>query len=188
LRNDWQRTHIGLEVTFPEVQRMADAAERFASAFFHAGRTIGGPASLVFAGASGIGKSHIAKRLYKWCRAASFNAAEQGFWKRPPSIIFVEWPSVSDGFKNGEYGVLQDLFSADLAFLDDIGAEYDPSKLATEKLCQVLSKREGKFSFITTNIQQSNWATHFDSRVEDRLLRRTKIISVFNIKSYQLAK
>jgi DNA replication protein DnaC len=188
LRNAWQQKHLALDVTYPEIQRIADAAEKFASAWFHGGKTIGGPAGLVLAGVSGAGKSHVAKKLYQWCRNAGFTAFVQGFWPKPPSVVFVDWPSVADGFKAGQFGILEDFYTADLLFLDDIGAEHDRSQIATDKLCQVLSKREGKFSVVTTNIKPELWGEKFDKRIEDRLLRRTKVISLFGIKSYQLAK
>jgi hypothetical protein len=41
--------------------------------------------------------------------------------------------------------------------IDDLGAGHDPSGVGTDKLCQVLSRREEMWTLITTNIMPVAW-------------------------------
>ena len=76
--------------------------------------------------------------------------------------------------------ILQDTISADVLFLDDIGAETEKYKTgeSVDALCQVLSRREDKWTMITTNIDPMNWSQRFDVRVADRLNRHSAIIAM----------
>jgi len=109
-------------------------------------------------------------------------------WTRVPSIAFYRWPEVTDGFKEGDYSPMTDLLDSDLVIIDDIGAEYDPSKNAANRLCQTLSRREQKFTMVTTNIHPEHWAHLFDVRIADRLLRNSQIVDLFGVPSYAVAK
>lgn len=176
-----------LDVTAPAVQRMADAAEQFAGKWF---KNRPHPSLLIFAGQSGTGKSHTARRLNTFTAQASLSSFESGAWQKPlriPGSVFLRWPETCDGFKEGNYGVIQDCFEAELLFLDDVGAEHDPSKNGTDKLCQILSRREQRFTVITTNIVPQAWETRFDKRIVDRLLRNSAIVDLADTASYQLA-
>lgn len=143
---------------------------------------------LVLVGESGCGKTHVARAIARYAAVAGFTALEKGRGKtwsdHIPSSAFYAWSEITDGFKAGDYSTVQDMMDADLLVLDDVGAEHDPSKNATAKLCQILSRREKKFTVITTNIKPEEWPTSFDTRVADRLLRNSKIILLFGVESY----
>jgi len=110
---------------------------------------------------------------------------ENGCWELVvPSVTFLEWPSVCDGFKSGEYGVLDDCFKAGMLVVDDVGAEHDPSRNAADKLCQLLSKREKKFTLITTNVIPGLWAERFDERISDRFFRNSTIVDLGLVNSF----
>ena len=112
---------------------------------------------------------------------------EAGGWEISiPSVLYVNWPEVVDGFKEGLYGVVQDCFESSLLIIDDIGAEHDPSKNAADKVCQILSKREHKFNVITTNVHQTSWSNKFDMRIADRLLRNSVVVDLSDIESHSL--
>lgn len=89
-----------------------------------------------------------------------------------------------DGFKQGQWDVIDTLIDDFLVVIDDIGAEHDPSKIGMEKLCQVLSRRENKFTVITTNITIDQWPEKFDERVFSRLNRNTTLIDLSEVPDY----
>jgi DNA replication protein DnaC len=181
LRTEWQQKWLRLSPHHPKMQKLADEAQAFAKAFFQQDRVA---PMIVITGQPGCGKTHIARNLYRWARRHSHAAYDKHFWPKPPAVMFSKWPAVADGFKEGSYGILEDLFSADMLVIDDIGAEHDPSKNAGEKLCQILSNREIKFTVITSNIAPNEWEERFGSRTADRLMRRSKIIDLFDVPSF----
>ncbi len=182
-RTQWQRKWLRLDVTCPAVQAMADATEKFCARWF---RNKPHPALLVLAGASGVGKTHCAQAVFDFARAGAFSGYELGFWAGPASLQFLRWPEVCDGFKEGNYGIVEDCLNAGLLILDDIGAEHDPSRSAANKLCEILSRREDKFTLVTTNIDPAAWAQRFDVRINDRLLRNSTVIDLGGVSSYAL--
>lgn len=182
---DWQRRFVGLDVVCPQVQIMANNVQRWIR---RALLNTKDDSLLVLAGKSGTGKSHAARAAARFCQAAAMWALDNQYYEHPMSTAFYKWPEVADGFKNGEFGILDDLFTIDVVILDDIGAEHDPSSMATEKLCQVLSRRERMHTLITTNIVPENWADKFDARVADRLIRNSVIVDLSGADSYALTK
>lgn len=182
----WQRKWLELDATSSDVQAMANAVENFAGAWF---KNKPRPSMLVLSGPSGVGKSYAAKHLHRFAEKAAFSSFEDGAWTGPlrvPSSLFLRWPETCDAFKDGEYGVVRDAFEADLLILDDIGAEHDPSKNAADKLCQILSRRENKFTVVTTNIAPQSWESKFDRRIADRLLRNSLVVELAGTPSYAL--
>lgn len=183
-RTAWQQKRLGLDVTAPAVQEMAEEAEHFAGRWFRNHPT---PAVLVLVGPSGVGKSHTAEAVVRFANQAGHAAWEQGHWKNlVPSSAFYRWPEIADAFKRGEYGVVDDMMGLSLIVLDDIGAEHDPSRNAMDKLCQVLSRREKRFTLVTTNISPDVWPERFDVRVADRLFRNSRIVDLSDVHSYAL--
>lgn len=83
---------------------------------------------------------------------------------------------------------MEDLYGYDFLALDDIGAENDDFKVATDKLCMVLTRREKKHTLITTNISMDAWAQRFDARVEDRLLRNAEVVDMNEVPSFSVWK
>jgi DNA replication protein DnaC len=186
LKTEWQQRNLGLVVTHPKVQVAADACAKLAKAIANNDEL---QPLVVLCGNPGCGKTELLNRMAKWGRANSMALCEQ-FWKyrrRPLCLTRVSWPTVCDGFKEGDYGVVKDLIDTDFALIDDIGAEYDPSRNAADKLCQILSRRESKWTLITTNIAPDSWHQKFDARIEDRLLRRSTIVDMFDVPSFAVA-
>ena len=89
--------------------------------------------------------------------------------------MFVRWPSRWHQLERSRDTSrdLEDLITAEVLFLDDIGAEADrfKSRESTAILCDLLGAREMRFTFITTNIHRDKWEEHWDMRVADRLAR-----------------
>lgn len=83
---------------------------------------------------------------------------------------------------------MDDAFENDLVILDDIGAETDQYKsgIPNDKLCQILSRREKRFTVVTTNIAPQNWMERFDGRINDRLCRNSVILDISGVPSYAI--
>ena len=112
---------------------------------------------------------------------AAFDARK---WPNHPSAIFLQWPELAVEFAAKNFSAVQDANSSDLLVLDDIGADNDPWSVARDMLCQILSRRERKFTVVTTNIQMQDWAEKFDVRINDRLMRNSIIVDLSNVPSY----
>lgn len=180
----WQEKWLGLQITHAAVQELADVTEAWCGRFARNRRN---RCVVVAYGPSGTGKTHVARKAFQFCQSAATWAWENGFYANVPGTAFYKWPAVADGFKRGEFSVLDDIFDLDTAtFIDDIGAEYDPSQMGVDKLCQILSQRENAFTFITTNIVPTQWPTRFDSRIADRLLRNSVLVDLAGVESFAL--
>jgi DNA replication protein DnaC len=175
-----------LDCWHPKLKELAAAAEKFCGRWFR--RETARPL-LVLVGKPGCGKTHVAVRVARFAMAAAGLAYEKGAgrtWRDSvPCVMSKSWPEVADRFgRYGESAELDDMKAADLLVLDDIGAEDDSFKKASNKLCQLLSVREKKFTVVTTNVQPANWGKVFDVRIADRLLRRSTVVDLTEVDSY----
>lgn len=175
-KTEWQRKWLQVEIYHDRIQTLADSVERLAARWFKQSETL--QRLLVVSGDPGCGKTLCARRLHRWAVQS-----------RPYDLVgvsFHHWPEICDGFKRGEYGVVSDMISDSLLVIDDLGAEHDPSKVGMDKMCQILSRRERKFTMITTNVSPTVWRERFDARVEDRLFRNSVIVDLFGVESYSM--
>jgi hypothetical protein len=184
-RNKWQQKWIGLDVVHPSLQGLADAAEKFCARWFENSpfKTL-----LVISGETGSGKTRTARKIYDFCRRAGSLAFESGKWgtAKFPDAAFISWPEACNQFNDKNLSLLDDANNSDLVVLDDVGAENDPWKICSDKLCQILSRREKRFTVITTNVPPANWSTAFDIRINDRLLRNSVVVDLTGVSSYAL--
>lgn len=143
--------------------------------------------TVVIYGENGCGKSHIAKCVFRWANRIAHKLppvklAEDEFGI--PSTALHNWPAIVDGFKREQWSVIDDLESATLLILDDIGAEHDPSKIGVEKLYILLSRREFKWNIITTNVVPGAWDEKFERRIASRLFRNAHHIDLSEVPDY----
>jgi len=89
-----------------------------------------------------------------------------------------------DRFKGGEWSLIEDLINATVLIIDDLGAEYDPSGMGVEKLCQILSRREFRWTLITTNIAPNDWPLKLDGRVASRLVRNSTLVDLSDVPDF----
>jgi len=185
LKTRWQQKWLGMDNVAPAIQTLATEAEAFAGRWFNNNTDI---SNLVIVGNFGSGKTHTAKAIFRFCSWATMAAFETRKWGavRFPICTFLSWPEVSNAITEKQFGSVEDAIEHDLVILDDIGAENDPFKVCADRLCQILSRRERKFTVITTNVVMENWGTRFDGRISDRLLRNSVIVDISAVKSYAM--
>lgn len=184
-RNPWQQKWLNLDCHHPKIQSLADTAQAFCMRWY---RNDNRPSLLVLVGESGCGKTHVADKIAAFTAAVGMKALlESEGWRGVSGAsrqASLSWPATTDRFKGGDYSAVEYAGTVGFLMIDDIGAEHDPSKNATDKLCQILSKRETKFTVITTNIKIEDWPEKFDTRIADRLFRNSEIVDLFGVKSY----
>jgi DNA replication protein DnaC len=184
-KTEWQRKFLKLDCYDPKISNLADRAQAFCARWASQDYK---KSLLVLVGESGCAKTHVAKAVYEFCTASRFTLWPTRHTKLM-STKFIRWPEEADFLCTSDYQsdwLMQELFSRDLLIIDDIGAENDAWKKATNKLCQVFSRRENKFTVTTTNIQPQDWASKFDTRIADRLMRNSEVIDLFGVESYTM--
>lgn len=184
----WCRRFLKLE-TFrhPELIRLEFEACKFCTGYFK------NPARgrlLVIYGNNGVGKSMVAENIVTWAHHARANF---------PKIVvgpgalqnadqwFVRWPKFLDDLKNGSWELVDAAEAVSLLVLDELGGAYDPSGIGTDKLCRILSRREKKWTIITTNLDPASWETSFDRRIASRLYRNAIHVEMNNVQDYGVA-
>lgn len=184
----WQRKWLDLECNSPVLQEAATEVERWATRVYDAVTTL----SLVaIYGETGTGKTRMINGAAAWARFMAVVMWERGGWgrrKRPkaPEVVSLAWPVVTDSIRAKRTELVDDCQRADVLFLDDIGAEDDPFQQATDKLCQILSRRENKHTMLTTNVMPEHWEKRFDARVDDRLLRNSVVINMSGVQRFSV--
>jgi DNA replication protein DnaC len=166
-----------------DLPNLEDAIWRFCCGY--AKNPSAGKLLLLFGG-NGNGKTHSAKAVARWARAIA-NEIRFVQWAdivRIPEVAFWRWPELLDAFKEGAWHLTKDIIKAELVIIDEIGGGHDPSQIGTEKLCQVLSRREEKWTLITTNLSPQTWRDKFDQRVVSRFYRNSEQINLSNVPDY----
>lgn len=183
LSTNWQNKWLQMDAHHMDIHLMAMQAERWATGWYHNKKDR--KKWVVVTGDTGSGKTHCAKRLYRWAREVQ-GASYESHWKAThmnhiPGIEWFSWMAMaSPEMMSGQAfeAALQDVDRAGCVFVDDLGTECDPYKsgLPVQRLCHLLNRLEGKFAWFTTNIKPDAWATKWDRRCEDRLLAADVIV------------
>jgi DNA replication protein DnaC len=174
-----------MEITHPQVQMMMDRAEVFVKRALM--RAPGDPRLLVLAGDSGCGKTHVAWRCHEFLLRAAIVGWERKWWKNRLLIsVFYPWSQLAGTSTDERDGAWRDCSESDFLVLDDVGSETDVYKsgMQKENLRLMLEERLGKFTLITMNVPPETWRAKWDARIEDRLLRRSEVIELPNVKSW----
>lgn len=141
---------------------------------------------LVIHGENGTGKTHCAKRVHKWVGCTGHGKQFIRYENEVSHIksAYWNWPALLDALKSGEWHLVEDLIEVDVLIIDELGGGHDPSFVGVDKLCQILSARENKWTLITTNITPDNWETKFDRRVASRMVRNSVIVDLSGVPDY----
>lgn len=149
------------------------------------------PFWLTLSGSTGVGKTHLAKRLQRAFYLMTRLQAQGDIYLGPGrafySAGFYHWPSIADGFNRGRYEILDDMATDWFAVIDDIGATRQGSErieqLILDKLFQVLNRRQNQWTIITTNMKLK--ALHQqEPRLADRLIREPNQVLACAMPSY----
>lgn len=185
---EWRSRVIGLdEAVHPNVSTMAKAAEWFSKACLRDNRSKG--SWMVLCGDTGVGKTHVAKKVGAYVRAHQIDAYASG-WIRSDNLfspVFARWDTIADA-SDREFNELLDyeVRGAWLVILDDIGAETDRFKsgVPEARLKAILDASENKWLLMTTNVHPDSWEERWGRRVQDRL-REAIIITLDGVESYR---
>lgn len=132
---------------------------------------------LVLLGTSGAGKSHLAKRIWRWWNKCG------KFYIEPNTgancvhsgqlCLFADF--VQEG-REGDFSRAIDLIEDRLVILDDIAAGADARGWITDKLYHIIERRLDdaglQATVITANLSIEKLAEIYDQRIASRLVRR----------------
>lgn len=138
------------------------------------------PRWLALLGKSGIGKTAIAKRI--WKSMVNNRKTETPECAFSPRMIY--WPDLVKRLRTGEgMEMTLDFENWPFLILDDICAERDSTGFASEQLNTILGRRAGKWTIITSNKFLSQLAD-MELRIADRMQRDGSIVVESTAKSH----
>lgn len=171
----------------PELIHLANEVYSFAQDIYHRpkdGRL------LILSGPNGCGKTHAARAVKSWFDTIRIKMnpiaieTDEGAEAMLPSCIYRMWPAVVDGFKRDQFLIADHLEREFLSIIDDVGAEHDPSGFGKEKLYLILSRREQRYTIITTNLSTEQWETKLERRIASRLFRNSTHVDLSAVADY----
>lgn len=140
------------------------------------------PRWLTLLGASGAGKTHLTRALWKEVRRrCDWNPSRCAY-----TPAFTHWPNFVDKLRSGEwYPFLDDMKRWPFLFLDDIGAERDPTGFAADRLSTLLACRVGRWTAITGNLGVADIEA-MDVRIASRMRRGGSVVVEVTAMDYAL--
>ena len=130
------------------------------------------PRWLSYCGISGTGKTFLAKRI----RTAANRIPHMiNHDKLLNPVMFQFWPDLLGHLRYQEFWRMDDIAEANLVVFDEIAIDHDPSGFAADKLCQMLSRRVGKWTLITSNWTLSR-IQEIDPRIASRMVRDKSVV------------
>lgn len=167
---------------------MADEFYSFAQDLYHHPKT--GRLIIIY-GPNGCGKTMAIRCLKSWFDVIRIKigpvavVSDEGHAEAVlPNCCYRMWPAVVKGFKQEQFLIVDHLMNEFLTIIDDVGAEHDPSRFGLEELYLIMSRRESKFTIITTNIQPADWENKFERRIASRMMRNSTIIDLSEVSDF----
>lgn len=151
------------------------------------------PRWLSLVGSSGIGKTYLARRVWRWHLNSGLFHAYADESKSPAEVVYprewCHWPRLAADLKgNAGYERLRELESADFTVFDEIGANRDASGHVTDCLANALCARVGKWTIITSNKGLGEIQRDIDSRISSRMVRDGSVVLDVDLEDYSLRK
>jgi len=172
----------------PALKEMELEVWRFCAAF---AKDPGRGWLLVMAGNNGTGKTHALSKMRNWaCQTSSLMplVPNRDGAAMVPMVRSYHWPTFLDDLKSGAWDLVIECEEATLLLLDEVGGGHDPSGLGTDKLCRILSKREKRWTVITTNHVPASWEQVFDRRVASRMFRNSRMVDLTGVPDYSTVR
>jgi hypothetical protein len=199
--HDWAWTLTGSETgpEFRALNRVLEEAQRFCDELMDGGK----PRWITFVGASGCGKTYIARRICDFVRKHGEEVYNRGrtddrvhtLWGYAQEAgFFNKWLKLFDATRSGDYGPITRAGSDWFKCVDDLGAEgmdkdgsvYQHSRNMMGKLADA---RVGKWTVFTSNFDRKQIADLFDPRIASRLTRDgNMIVDLTGVRDFQLRR
>lgn len=185
----WRKKYFKLDETHhPKVQKLATWGEWFLRYAANNNRTKG--AWLAIGGPPGVGKTHVAQKVYAWLACYAIDLWQSGKWHKVPRVAKWDWPRIVED-DSGEIweealNGINGMVASDIVVLDDVGAEVDrfKSEMNKGRLRSAMNACEGKWLLMNTNIEKADWETQFGVRGADRL-RAAHYLDMTGVPSYR---
>jgi DNA replication protein DnaC len=149
------------------------------------------PHWLSFLGASGNGKTHLAKWIlyFARCRCSRWMAYHDATgWRIAERFFpFWDWRKCVEKMRNGEHDMIEGMSEEWFCVVDDIGAE-DSTGFSKAKLDDLCNRRMGKWTIFTANLSLEQIADNLDSRIASRMNRDENVVIQSDALDYSLRK
>lgn len=104
-------------------------------------------------------------------------------------VEFRNWPRVLEAIYHKDEGVLEQMKNVPVLILDDVGAEYTASiktsRFSAAKLYLLAEARQGKWTFLTTNLDYSGLCSEIGARFASRVYRNgAEVVDMSNASDY----
>lgn len=164
-------------------------AERFVEVFDK-----DNPKNLLFCGAYGVGKSHLAKSITDEVMKKTYTVTKNGRTERRHcSAVFISVPKLLTKFRTtynkstdySEGDLIEMLNRVDVLVLDDLGAEKS-TEWAWEKLFEIIDSRQGLHTIYTSNYVPDDLINRLGERNFSRVVNRDTTVVEIDGDNYRL--
>lgn len=186
---DWRTKYFKLdEAHHPQIKKLARLGEWFIR--FAANNVRDKGTWLAIGGPPGVGKTHVADKVYAWLSCYAVDLWYGSKWPKVPRVSKWDWPRIVEDdsgevWEEALHGI-NGIAASDIVILDDVGAEVDRFKSEVNKgrLRSAMNACDGKWMLMNTNIAKADWEAQFGVRGADRL-RAAHYIDLAGVPSYR---
>jgi DNA replication protein DnaC len=149
----------------------------------------GTPRWLTLTGESGIGKTMLAREVFR--HFMDYSRFEVSYDRARNHITgntgqFCDWRSFCKDIRSGSFGRIDDLTDDHFVVLDDIGTEHDPNGFIASTLDRVCNSRLRKWTLITCNLSLEQIADRIHTRIADRMIRNGSEVFESTLQSFAM--